>query len=498
MEFDVVVVGAGTAGCMVARQIAMRTGARIAVIEAGPTFPAWALSAPLASLRVRPYWSWKNVSDPIPSLNHRTVSFPMGRVVGGTSSVNAMIAAAGPAVDYEGFAPDDDARSLFVPSMRRQWLEEQGIVVERPRYESEFTGAFLAACQGQGLQRVEALDGSTSETCGSFELFQHHARRWSSAQLLREQGLPSRITVIPRTSVRRLMVKADRVAGLEVGRPAGAIQTIRSRFGVVLAAGAIHSPGILQRSGVGAKEVLDSAGIPVINELPGVGRNLQDHLGVPWVVSSSVKAPGRPSQWIPAAIRYAMHRSGVMVSNCCEAGCFLGSSDRSPEVEVFTHFQTSKQSQSVEFSTILLHPKSRGEVRISPENPWGAPRIEPNYLDSPEDMRRLIHGVQRTVEIANSSELLRFGLSSSQVAEIDEHWVRNHASTYYHPGGTCRMGTDELAVVALDFQVHGIQGLWVADNSVVPVLPGGHTAMTALWIGALAGRRISNNINALI
>ena len=497
MEFDVVVVGAGTAGCMVARQIALRTEARIAIVEAGPRFPAWALSAPLASLRVRPYWSWTNISDPIPSLNHRTVSFPMGRVVGGTSSVNAMIAAAGPAEDYEAFAPDRTARSLFEPSLRKQWLEEQGIVVESPRYESEFTRAFLAGCQEQGIQRVEALDGSTSETCGLFELFQHNARRWSSAQLLREQGLPSTITVIPRTSVRRLMVKADRVVGLEVLGTAAAIQTIQSRFGVILAAGAIHSPCILQRSGIGSKETLDSAGIPMIKELFGVGRNLQDHLGVPWVVSSSVRAPGRPSQWIPAAMRYAMHRRGVMVSNCCEAGCFLGSKGRSPEVEVFTHFQTSKRAQAVEFSTILLHPKSRGKVSISAEDPWGAPRIEPNYLDSPDDMQRLIHGVQRTVEIANGSDLLRFGLTTSQVGEVDEPWVRKHASTYYHPGGTCRMGLDELGVVALDFQVHGIQGLWVADNSVVPALPGGHTAMTALWIGALAGQRISNRINSM-
>lgn len=496
MEFDILVVGAGTAGCMVARQIAMRTDARIAVVEAGPAFPAWALSAPLASLRVRPFWSWKNVSEPIPSLNQRTVSFPMGRVVGGTSSVNAMIAAAGPAKDYEGCGPDDEAMSLFRPSLRKQWLEQQGIVVEPPRYESEFTRAFLAACQGQGLQRVESLDGSTSETCGPFELFQRHARRWSSAQLLHDPGLASRITVIPRTSVRRLIVQADRVAGVEVFHRSASIEAIRSRLGVVLAGGAIHSPCVLQRSGIGPKEILESAGIPTIRELPGVGRNLQDHLGVPWVVSSSFQAPGRFSQWIPAAMRYAMNRSGVMVSNCCEAGCFLGEKNREPEVEVFTHFQTSKQARAVEFSTILLHPKSRGEVSVSPKNPWGAPRIVPNYLDSPDDMGRLMDGVQRTVEIANSGELLQFGLANSQDRPIDENWVRSHASTYYHPAGSCRMGNDALGVVSLDFQVHGIRGLWVADNSVVPVLPGGHTAMTALWIGALAGKRISNAVNA--
>lgn len=228
----------------------------------------------------------------------------------------------------------------------------------------------------------------------------------------------------------------------------------------------------------------------MIQDLQGVGRNLQDHVGVPWVVPSRVPAPGRPSRWVPAAARFALFRDGVMASNCCEAGCFLGERGSRPEIEVFTHFQTAKHRNAVEFSTILLHPASRGEVGIDPTSPWGAPRIDPAYFSAASDLERLAHGLDRTIRIANSESLLRFGLHVSQ-RDVDARWIRANASTYYHPGGSCRLGDDAMAVVNRDLRVRGVEGVWVADNSIVPELPGGHTALTALMIGAHAGRLIA-------
>jgi choline dehydrogenase len=185
-----------------------------------------------------------------------------------------------------------------------------------------------------------------------------------------------------------------------------------------------------------------------------------------------------------------------MASNCCEAGCFLGEPGSRPSIEVFTHFQTAKHANAVEFSTVLLHPASRGEVGIDPANPRGPPRIDPDYFSSPDDLPRLAAGLRRTIEIANSDALLRYGLAPS-ARDVDEEWIRRHATTYYHPAGTCRRGDDPLGVVSRELRVHGTDGLWVADNSVVPEVPGGHTALTAMLIGAKAGRSIAAHGDAL-
>jgi len=484
MEFDIVIVGGGTAGCVVAAYLARHAALAVAVVEAGPRYPSWALDAPLAGLRLRPFWSWRHRTRPIPGLLERPVDFPMGRVVGGTSAVNAMIAAAGHPDDY-AFLGDGDRP---VETLRRD-LEDLGMRTEAPRYRAGFTDAFLEACEERGLRLVEPLDGAVAGTCGQFRRFQREGVRWSAADLLADARRTGRVRILPRTSARAVIFRGNRAVGIETG---GAVATgvITARVGVVLAAGTFGTPCLLQRSGIGPKRRLEAAGIRVRADLPGVGANLQDHLGVPWVVPSRVPAPGRPSRWVPAAIRFLRSRDGVMASNCCEAGCFLGEPGTRPTIEVFTHFQTAKRAGAVEFSTVLLHPESRGEVGIDPEDPWGPPRIEPNYLSSPLDRSRLAEGLARTVEIANAEPLLRFGLEPSR-RELDPEEIRRRATTYFHPTGTCRQGDDAMGVTSRELRVHGTEGLWIADNSIVPDMPGGHTAMTALLVGAKAGRAIA-------
>jgi choline dehydrogenase len=492
MDFDIVVVGAGTAGCTVAAYLARHTSLSIGLLEAGGGYPRWALHAPLAGLRLRPRWSWRHETVPMAGLANRPVVFPMGRVVGGTSAVNAMIAAAGHPRDYDfldnGSTDANRERCL-------EDLEALGMRIQAPRYRSSFTRAFLDACCERGLRLEESLDGSASQACGMFPLFQDRGCRWSAAHLLRERRCRERIRVVRRAAVRAVTLHGARAVGVELE---GATRrgTIRTRVGVVLAAGVLQTPCVLQRSGIGPRHLLESAGIGLVADLPGVGSNLQDHVGVPWVVPSRVATPGRPSRWLPAAIRYAIFRDGVMASNCCEAGCFLGEPGSRPSIEVFTHFQTAKHANAVEFSTVLLHPASRGDVGIDPAHPRGPLRIDPNYFSSADDLLRLAAGLRRTIEIANSDALLRYGLAPS-ARDVDEDWIRRHATTYYHPAGTCRLGDDPLGVVSRDLRVHGIDGLWVADNSVVPEVPGGHTALTAMLIGAQAGRSIAARSDAL-
>jgi len=489
LTFDIIIVGAGTAGCAVAAQLARHTEYTIAVLEAGVGYPAWALHAPLAGLRLRPLWSRRDETVPIAGLLGRSVVFPMGRVVGGTSSVNAMIAAAGAPAAYaflgKGVATTAGVESLFGE------LVALGVRMQAPNYRSAFTTAFLDACRASGLATAEPFDGSASETCGAFRLFQRDGHRWSAAHLLREPGCRDRVTVLTRSSVRRIVMRGRRAVGVELleGRTT---RSLAARVGVVLSAGTIHSPCLLQRSGIGPGTLLEESGVPLVVDLPGVGLNLQDHVGVPWVVPSRLPPPGRPSRWVPAAVRYALFRSGVMASNCCEAGCFFGRPGTAPTIEVFTHFQTGKHPRAVEFSTVLLRPESRGTVGIDPADPWGRPRIDPDYLSVPGDLSRLATGLARVRAIVDSDVMRRFGLTPTPTA-VDEEWIRRNATTYYHPAGSCRRGDDPEGVVDGRFRVHGTEGLWIADNSVVPQLPGGHTAATALMIGATVGRSLADH-----
>jgi len=180
-----------------------------------------------------------------------------------------------------------------------------------------------------------------------------------------------------------------------------------------------------------------------------------------------------------------------MVSNCCETGCFLGSPGSAPTIEIFTHFQTLKQANAVEFSTILLRPASRGSVGISPLSPWGKPCIHPNYFAQPADLEQLHQGLQSTLAIANSKAMQRYGLSASPEI-VEPGWIQQHATTYYHPVGTCRMGGDNDGVVNERLSVHGVKGLWVADNSILPLIPGGHPAISAMLIGTRAAEWIAS------
>lgn len=192
--------------------------------------------------------------------------------------------------------------------------------------------------------------------------------------------------------------------------------------------------------------------------------------------------------WLKSAIEYGLFGKGVMASNCCEAGCFLGKAGMTPDVEVFSHFQTNRHPRSVEFSVVLMHPTSRGTIVPDPDDPWGPPRIDPRILESGKDRSVLNAGVERIRSIIAQPALQRFGLG----AEIlpgglsADAFLRGHASAYYHPVGTCRMGTDPLAVVDSRLRVRGTENVWVVDNSIVPTIPAGHTAATALLIGERA------------
>lgn len=485
---DLIIVGGGTAGALLARGLAERVQATILVLEAGPRYARIALGMPLASYRLSQPWSWPFQSVPQPALAGRCIRYPMGRVIGGSSSVNAMIAAHGHASDYDAWAAAgcDGWGWSAVSSVWARATDAQrrdAVPVGPPSFTAPFTHALVDACVESGLSRVGALTGERSGTCGTFALFQRRGARYSTAEALTSAAPRGSVMVMPGTTVTRVILDRDAATGVEC---AGAHEgIIPAGCGVVLCAGVFGSPAMLMRSGIGPSAPLRDARVAQQLELPGVGENLHDHIGVPVVWRSRLPSPGRKSQWIPAALRYVFGGMGVMASNGCEGGAFLGAEGLSPDIEIAAKFQSHLHSRAVEMSAIVMHPASRGTVRVDPADPCRAPLIDPNFLSARSDLEWLEEGIERIRDIASRPSLRSFGLAEELMpgsADVAAH-IRAHASTHFHPVGTCRMGMDAMSVVSPRLAVHGLRNLWVCDNSIVPMLPAGHSAATAMIIG---------------
>ena len=502
-DADFIIVGAGTAGLVLASRLIQETSARVLVLEVGPRYPKWALDAPLAGLRLRKAWSWTTQTVPQKGLGGRTIPIPMGRLAGGTSAVNAMIAAIGPSADFDAWEKAGCTGwewEALLPFWERATLaNKQGIMpVNPPTFVSDFSHAFLEACQQEGCQKVENLTGSPSETCGLFDVFQQKGKRISTAHALKPLQLSNRFQIMTGKEVSRILLEGEKVIGVEVGEGRSR-NIIRTRHGVVISAGAFFSPQILQRSGIGPARLLSSARLKVQVDLPGVGLNLQDHFGAPVVIQSTKLSPGRKSRWISAALRYLFFGTGVMASNCCEAGCFFSGQRNSPDLELLTLFQTNRHPHAVELASILMHPESKGTVTIDPRNPSGPPLIDPQYLTAPGDADLILKGVERIRSIVNRPALRQFGLTTEILPgsmELGE-FLRLHASTYHHPVGTCRMGSDDLAVVDPGLKVRGVNNLWVVDNSIIPAIPAAHTAATAIVIAEKAADLLKKDISRI-
>lgn len=499
---DVVIVGGGTAGALVAARILRTTAASVLLLEAGPRFPWWALAVPLASYRLSQPWSWPYATVPQSALEGRRIRYPMGRVLGGSSSVNAMITAPGPACDYDAWAAagcEGWSWSDLEPYWRQATDPRRpaAISVSPPAFNAPFSQALIAACEDYGLTRMDPLTGEHAGSCGRFALFQRERRRYSTAQVLAHAGRSGRLSVRTHAPVQRILFDRDRAVAVECGASrSGAV--IPARSGVVLCAGVFGSPCLLMRSGIGPAERIVAAGLAPRCDLPGVGANLQDHIGVPVVCQSRAPSPGRRSRWLPAALRYAVSRTGVLASNGCEAGAFLGPAGQSPELEIAAQFQSWHHPQAVELAAIVMHPQSRGWVSIDPRRPGGAPIIQPRFLSEPHDMTRLQEGIDHIRAIVAQPSLQAFGLGPEWLpgaTDVHTH-IRRYASTHFHPVGTCRMGSDAMAVVGPDLAVRGMRHLWVVDNSIVPRLPAGHSAATAMILAERGADLIARQLIA--
>ena len=519
--YDHVVVGAGSAGCAVAAGLA-RTGARVALVEAGPPArdPRIAIPALAADL-----WfgrlDWAVATEPQPGLGGRRDTWPRGRVVGGSSAINAMMWVRGTDLDFDGWAADG-ATGWDAAAMRELLLgledDERGpgpargvggpVRVERQRDPRPMTLAFLDACAELGLPVVD--DYHAEEGAALTMVTQRRGRRWSAAEAFLAPAraeVGDRLTVRTGATVSRVVIEHGRAVGVELltGRFR---EVIRAAGEVVLCAGAVASPALLWRSGVGPADELRALGLAPVVDAPAVGAGLQDHVASGMVVGTAGGSLHGADRDPRVLVDWAARRRGPATSNLGEAVAFLRTSEDepAPDVELLAipapmldHGRTRFPRHGLTIAAIVLVPASRGRVSLAAADPRRPPRVDPGTFSDPggADLRRMVAGL-RTVEALIGTRALGRHVEArlepsaplGDAAALTAH-ARATGQTLYHPVGTCRMGSDEAAVVDPTLRVRGVDGLRVADASVMPRIVRGHTNAAAMAIGVRAARLIA-------
>ncbi|TCP97411.1 choline dehydrogenase-like flavoprotein [Sphingomonas sp. PP-F2F-A104-K0414] len=522
--FDIVVVGAGPAGCAVASRLAdARPNWRVALIETGPAKAGALVNIPLGIVAILPKAGKHNYAyETVPQrgLDGRRGYQPRGRGVGGSSLINAMICIRGQREDYDEWAREgcvgwgyDDV----LPYFRRSEDNARGsdryhgkggpLHVDDGRYDGAATAAFLAAAQQAGHRLNPDFNGVDQEGVGRYQLFQKNGRRYNAGQAYIHTVARSNLTVIADTLVKRVVFDGTRATGVLVQGPGGE-RVIQASNEVVVSGGAFGSPQLLMLSGIGPAAHLRDHGINVIADRGQVGENLQDHID--YIATRVARTPGTvgfsPSGTLPilaGILPFFRSGRGALTTNAAEAGGFVRSTPDADRPDIQFHFvvglidnhgRKMHLKPGLSLHVCLLRPKSRGNVRLADGAADSHLLIDPNFLDHPDDLAGLVRGVRKADEILNQPAIARFGgrplyPSGSTNDEIVAS-IRRHADTVYHPVGTCRMGSDANSVVDPALRVRGVQGLRVVDASIMPTLISGNTQAPAAMIGEKAADMI--------
>ena len=517
--FDFLIVGAGSAGCVLANRLTADPAVRVCLIEAGGSdaSPRVQIPAGTITLYKSKVFSWNYFSTPQKNLAGRSLHTPRGKALGGSSSMNSMIYIRGDASDYDQWEAAgcpgwgwDDVLPYFKKSegnrlgQTLQYHGTQGeLLVDTPRDPNPLSERYIRAAERIGLKRNDDFNGATLEGVGIYNVTQKDARRLSSYRaFVAPVRQRENLTVLTGCEVERLLLDGERVVGLEL-RENGQWRTLRCSRETILCAGSLGSPHILLKSGIGPKAELEAAGVVCRVDLPGVGKNLQDHIdGLVTVRSKSPLSLGFSFGALPKVIvspfLYLAKKMGWLTTNYVEAGGFARTPLAASIPDVQMHFVPGFRSHrgrlfewghGYAIHTCVLRPKSLGEVRLGEGRSLC---IDFNFLSEEADANVLVEAVKLARRIlaqpefdAIRGEEMLPGAQVQSDQQLLAH-LREYAATVFHPAGTCKMGSDEAAVVRLDLKVRGVVNLRVADAAIMPTLVSGNTNAACIMIGERA------------
>ena len=524
-EFDYVIVGAGSAGCVLANRLSADGRNSVLLLEAGPKDTNVWIHVPLGYGRLfkEKTVNWMYQTEPEPGLDGRTVFQPRGKVLGGSSSINGLLYVRGQHEDYDRWRQHgnngwgyDDVLPYFkkAENQARGADDFHGVGGPQPvsdlSHADPLSAAFIEAAAQTGIPRNPDFNGATQEGAGYFQTTTRYGRRASTAvAYLRPARDRNNLHVVTSALAQRILFDGRRAVAVEYRRE-GSLRTARARKEILVSSGAYNSPQLLQLSGVGPAALLREHGIDVVLDAPGVGNDLQDHMQVrvvmrctrPITLNDVVNSPARK---ILAGLRYAAFRTGPLSIAAGTSGAFFKTHPRlaTPDIQIhFLPFSTDKMGEKLHpfsgftASVCQLRPESRGSLRIRSADPAAPPEIRINYLATEVDRTTNVEGLKILRKILRAPALEPYVVEEVDPGEkvsTDEEllsYCRQRGSTIYHPASTCRMGSDPLAVVDQRLRLRGIEGLRVVDASVMPDLVSGNTNAPIIMIAEKASDMI--------